>query len=351
MSRNNIPLSPILDGLLELHHTHSIDYLLVVRQKNVLLTHTMGFSSIQSDQVMELLDSGKGGILDIKPVLQTMKILELKNGSAEAIEHQYKDLLTCITQNICKRISKEWIKVIEPNKQAHFPYKAFNDSKPPWWPHEVNHIEPDHLDKPGRISLMIQILRNLEFSWKSLRDSVMHIKFRHKHTDRLLQEVFYIALLDRAKRGLNHPYYCREYLELIDELTITALHNEVVQFPVSNLAASRNKGREEGLLMVSQIQDDMINLVSFDLEAVHRTPEKGRKKRKRSNSEEEKELQEVFPKRYTVPIEELLSEDGPMPSTSLVITSETAQSHEDWSQGHLAMDYSESLYDDMNLKN
>ncbi|KAJ9108379.1 hypothetical protein QFC19_002363 [Naganishia cerealis] len=113
----------------------------------------------------------------------------------------------------------------------------------------------------------------------------------------------------------------------------------------------KNKGREEGLLMVSQIQDDMINLVSFDLEAVHRTPEKGRKKRKRSNSEEEKELQEVFPKRYTVPIEELLSEDGPMPSTSLVITSETAQSHEDWSQGHLAMDYSESLYDDMNLKN
>ena len=346
MSQNDMPLSPILDGLLDLHHNHSTDYLLIVRQKSVLLAYTMGFTETQGDQVMAMLDSGKASGLDIKPVLQSIKILELKRGSEEAIEHQYKDLLTCITQNICKRIAKEWIKVIEPNKQAHYPYKSFNTKKPPWWPHDVNHIEPDHLDKPGRIKLMIEILRNLQFSWKSLRDSVMHIKFRHKHTDRILHEMFYIALLDRAKRGLNHPYYCREYLEILDELSITTLHNEVVQFPVSTLAATRNKGREEGLLMVSQILDDAINTLSFDLEAVHRTPEKGRRKRKRSNSDEEKELQESFPKRYTVPIEELLGEEDPVPSSSLVITSETAASHEDWSHGHLSLDYSNSLYDE-----
>ncbi|EDO17711.1 hypothetical protein Kpol_1033p14 [Vanderwaltozyma polyspora DSM 70294] len=63
-----------------------------------------------------------------------------------------------IRQVPCKAISKEWIKVIEPKKKTKFPYIKGDITKPAWWPADVEHREPDHLQKPDRLKLMCCIV-------------------------------------------------------------------------------------------------------------------------------------------------------------------------------------------------
>ena len=97
-------------------------------------------------------------------------------------EQSFKDL----QQVNCKSVAKVWIKAIEEKKQINHPYnggKQFNGdseaSKPPWWPRDVQHKEPDHLRKPcerrlirtsnrqlltplaGRVALLLHILTEL----------------------------------------------------------------------------------------------------------------------------------------------------------------------------------------------
>lgn len=59
----------------------------------------------------------------------------------------------------CKSLAKSWIKIVEPKKQAKYPYKLRDKSKPYWWPSDARHVEPDHLRKEERISLLISLLR------------------------------------------------------------------------------------------------------------------------------------------------------------------------------------------------
>lgn len=71
-------------------------------------------------------------------------------------------LYTCLEefqQIPCKLLSKAWIKIVEPKKQAKYPYKSGDSSKPYWWPEDCIHREPDHLKKDERINLLINILR------------------------------------------------------------------------------------------------------------------------------------------------------------------------------------------------
>jgi len=80
-------------------------------------------------------------------------------------------------QTGCKLVAKAWIKVHEPQKQTKYPYNGgvlkeeatrwYGDknlgelTKPPWWPSTegwpnnggCRHREPDHLKKPGMLSL------------------------------------------------------------------------------------------------------------------------------------------------------------------------------------------------------
>jgi len=58
-----------------------------------------------------------------------------------------------LQQLCCKIVAKAWIKVIEPKKQTRFPYNRGDESKPDWWPEDVRHKEPDHLMKPGNLTL------------------------------------------------------------------------------------------------------------------------------------------------------------------------------------------------------
>ena len=68
-------------------------------------------------------------------------------------------------QLFCKDIAKRWIKIIHPKKQGRHPYNGGKLARdkglskkskerglltiPPWWPEDVPHTEPDHLDKWG----------------------------------------------------------------------------------------------------------------------------------------------------------------------------------------------------------
>ena len=61
----------------------------------------------------------------------------------------------------CRHLAKAYIKGLEPRKQVNYPYNGWKlvsgkrqkwgpeFTKPPWWPEEIQHKEPDHLPKDG----------------------------------------------------------------------------------------------------------------------------------------------------------------------------------------------------------
>ncbi|KAK2738584.1 hypothetical protein FQN55_000461 [Onygenales sp. PD_40] len=95
----------------------------------------------------------------------------LQIGDEARIIAYYEDALKAFQQLNCRQIAKAYIKAIEPRKQANFPYNGGKvapgeqrdpeKTRPPWWPIDVIHREPDHLRKTDRIKLLIHILRNL----------------------------------------------------------------------------------------------------------------------------------------------------------------------------------------------
>lgn len=82
--------------------------------------------------------------------------LFLKNLSIT--ERYIHGALKLLRQVPCKAIAKAWIKVIEPRKKTKYPYIKGDIAKPSWWPHDVEHREPDHLQKADRLKLMCSIL-------------------------------------------------------------------------------------------------------------------------------------------------------------------------------------------------
>jgi hypothetical protein len=62
----------------------------------------------------------------------------------------YSQCFLNMQQVACRIIGKAWVKLIEPNKQARYPYVMGCVSAPPWWPlNTVRHKEPDHLRRTG----------------------------------------------------------------------------------------------------------------------------------------------------------------------------------------------------------
>lgn len=74
----------------------------------------------------------------------------------------YEKAFENLQQTNCRTLAKAYVKLVEPRKQVNYPYngrkivagtlRQFDPSltKPPWWPSEVSHREPDHLPKVGR---------------------------------------------------------------------------------------------------------------------------------------------------------------------------------------------------------
>ncbi|ORY88328.1 hypothetical protein BCR35DRAFT_301865 [Leucosporidium creatinivorum] len=71
----------------------------------------------------------------------------------------YTEKFSTLPQKVSKTVCKIWVKVVEPDKQANFPYIAGDSHAPQWWPKDVRHKEPDHLIKPERITLLATLLR------------------------------------------------------------------------------------------------------------------------------------------------------------------------------------------------
>lgn len=74
----------------------------------------------------------------------------------------YEKAFENLQQVNCRILAKAYIKLVEPRKQVNYPYngrKAVGgktiqldpeETKPSWWPSQVQHREPDHLPKVGR---------------------------------------------------------------------------------------------------------------------------------------------------------------------------------------------------------
>lgn len=88
----------------------------------------------------------------------TYKTIHLPLDKPIAIEKYLNSALKLLRQVPCKTIAKVWIKVIEPKKKTKYPYIKGNLTRPAWWPKEVEHREPDHLQKPDRLKLMCAII-------------------------------------------------------------------------------------------------------------------------------------------------------------------------------------------------
>ncbi|AAS54549.2 AGR060Wp [Eremothecium gossypii ATCC 10895] len=87
--------------------------------------------------------------------------VELDISNRIAVGRYLNAAFRLLRQLPCKQISKSWIKVIEPKKKARYPYMMGEQSKPNWWPQDVEHREPDHLQKPDRLALMTAIMLNV----------------------------------------------------------------------------------------------------------------------------------------------------------------------------------------------
>lgn len=85
-------------------------------------------------------------------------MIALPLNNLTVIEKYVHGALKLLRQVPCKAIAKAWIKAIEPRKKTKYPYIKGDIAKPCWWPDDVEHREPDHLQKADRLKLMCCIL-------------------------------------------------------------------------------------------------------------------------------------------------------------------------------------------------
>lgn len=90
-----------------------------------------------------------------------------------------------------------------------FPYNGGEEGRPPWWPDEVPHREPDHLSKDQRVRLLMVLLgcgrvpiRNFE---AALPEVVTSLK-----TEKLdiMRDIFKVAKEEERLRILNPSQSC-----------------------------------------------------------------------------------------------------------------------------------------------
>lgn len=191
-------LTSVIDQLHEISGNSSYKYMLITQDDshpNTELTfhYSPHFNLGQIEELKLLL--GRSSLTTIKPTLINLFPLKLiKNQSPQQLLNQYRDLFNSLSQYICKDVAKAWIKILEPNKQALFPYRDYNKSKPDWWPQHVNHIEPDHLDKIGRVEVLINVLRHPRFD---LRRVDLKLYQEKPILFSLLKEILYLAMYER----------------------------------------------------------------------------------------------------------------------------------------------------------
>lgn len=88
------------------------------------------------------------------------RIISIRVGDNARMLEYYASAFHRLQQTNCRMLAKALIKVVEPNKQSIHPYNGGKgpdgrrrdpeETKPAWWPREVTHKEPDHLQKKGK---------------------------------------------------------------------------------------------------------------------------------------------------------------------------------------------------------
>ncbi|KAJ5751406.1 uncharacterized protein N7511_008371 [Penicillium nucicola] len=117
-------------------------------------------------------------------------ILSIKD--TNFLRRYYEKVFQNVQQTNCRVLAKAYVKLVEPQKQVKYPYNGRKvvagkilqlspeESKPPWWPPEVRHREPDHLLKAERIALLLHILCDLHYSHgvtsQRLKDSEQSVR-------------------------------------------------------------------------------------------------------------------------------------------------------------------------------
>lgn len=246
-------------------------YILVIKRETGLDAYSSYFTESQKDAVISILlerEDKPSSITALTIPIPALKNIKSINFGTNQVLPHYQKAMTSLSQLVCKAVAKIWIKVAEPNKQANHPYKYSNESKPAWWPSGVDHIEPDHLDKHGRMELMISILRNDSISIEEMRarTNVMDVKPLGVKTvvDKILFELYYFARFDRLhKRG-----------QLAEADII-----------VSNFDVGKNGYRA---IMLSKIGLPDLNYIEYPLGThidTHHPPSKIRKRNRKSRSD------------------------------------------------------------------
>lgn len=81
---------------------------------------------------------------------------------SQFLRRYYEKVFQNLQQTNCRMLAKVYVRLVEPHKQVNHPYNGRKvvaggklelspeESKPPWWPPEVRHREPDHLLKAGK---------------------------------------------------------------------------------------------------------------------------------------------------------------------------------------------------------
>lgn len=257
----------VVDTLERLHADKEIAFILATKElqkeNKVHVYLSPDFNDKKLELLRSLIENGisKGdNICEIRPALKHSYMLLLNKRSTQQLLDQYYNLMSALSQAVCKSIAKEWIKVAEPKKQALYPYKFFNLSKPPWWPAKVNHIEPDHLDKDSRINVLINILRNPSFDLEALKLRTSILEFKYPVTSRLLHEVYYLAAYDRLFYGHGRENELQAgLLAKLSEGEKEKILSGEVGIMVSDIRGASAIIKQRGLVMVSQIKESWLN--------------------------------------------------------------------------------------------
>lgn len=179
-----------------------------------VLPETLELCTLSKNQILLIehildgeLELNSPVFLDIIPFSSINYDIKVSKLSTSNLIKHYTCIFNALSQVVCKGLAKEWVKVICPRKQALYPYKL--SKKPSWWPRDVPHIEPDHLDKENRVKLLVAILRNDDINLIDLKRSINNSSFGAKfnakqnngHVHRLIYELFYLNLYERLFNG------------------------------------------------------------------------------------------------------------------------------------------------------
>ncbi|KAJ5753680.1 uncharacterized protein N7511_007833 [Penicillium nucicola] len=200
----------------------------------------------RSERASELLQHEATSKLAV--TVPASKNIMISLGNANFIRRYYEKVFENLQQTNCRILAKVYVRLVEPRKQVRFPYNGRKnvagvthqwspeETKPPWWPLEVRHREPDHLHKAERIELLVHILSELRASHgvtaRRLRAADETIRRQICPSDRigLLDELYYVRekqekLLDGTLNVNARVSISRDNVP--DDLELAILQNQI----------------------------------------------------------------------------------------------------------------------------